>query len=82
MSEVKAGENAGVRLTHDHVVRTLRGGWAVNPAGDATGALTLPLPAEAGSATTVVAFVQNTETGDVLQALALPIAPNACAAAR
>jgi hypothetical protein len=82
VSEVKAGENAGVRLTHDHVVRTLRGGLAVNPAGDATGTLTLPLPAEGGSATTVVAFVQNTETGDVLQALALPIAPNACAAVR
>jgi len=82
VSEVKAGENAGVRLTHDHVVRALRGGMAVNSAGTAAGEVTLQLPAEAGSAPTVVAFVQNTETGDVLQTLALPIAPNACAAAR
>jgi hypothetical protein len=82
VSEIKAGENAGVRLTHDHVVRALRGGLAVNPSGDASGAFALPLPAEAGSATTVVAFVQNTETGDVLQALALPVAAGACLLAR
>ena len=82
VSEVKAGENAGVRLTHDHVVRALRGGIAVNAAGDAGGDITLPRPAEAGTATTVVAFVQNTETGDVLQVLALPVAAGVCGAPR
>lgn len=82
VSEVKAGENAGVRLTHDHVVRTLSGGAPVSAGGDAAASIALPIPSEAGSATTVVAFVQNTETGAVLQALALPIAPNTCAAPR
>ena len=82
VSEVKAGENAGVRLTHDHVVRSLRGGIPVTAAGDASGEVTLPIPAEAGTATTVVAFVQNTQNGDVLQALELPIGPDACVGPR
>jgi len=82
VSEVKAGENAGVRLTHDHVVRVLRGGIAVNAGGDAGGDITMPLPTEAGTAMNVVAFVQNTETGDVLQALALPLAAGVCGAPR
>ena len=73
VSEVKAGENAGKRLVHDHVVRTLRD-VTVDDAGDAAGTVTLPLPAEAGRMATVVAFVQNVETGVVLQALALPLA--------
>jgi len=80
VSEVKAGENAGARLAHDHVVRALRGGFAVNGSGEAIGEITLPLPAEPGRAPTVVAFVQNPATGDVLQALALPVA--GCASAR
>jgi hypothetical protein len=79
VSQVKAGENAGVRLTHDHVVRALSHGSLVSAAGDVAVDLALPIPAESGSATTVVAFVQNIETGDVLQALALPVAPNGCA---
>jgi hypothetical protein len=82
VSDVRAGENAGVRLTHDHVVRAMRGGMAVSASGDVNGDVTFPIPAESGVATTVVAFVQNTETGDVLQALALPVAPNACAVPR
>lgn len=82
VSDVKAGENAGVRLTHDHVVRAMRGGVAANASGDVNSDVALPTPAESGVATTVVAFVQNTENGDVLQALALPITPDACAASR
>jgi hypothetical protein len=82
VSDVKAGENAGVRLTHDHVVRALRGGIAVNAAGEAGADLSFPLPAESGVAPTVVVFVQNTENGDVLQALAVPVAPSACAMSR
>jgi hypothetical protein len=72
VSEVKSGENAGKRLVHDHVVRELRE-VAVDDAGDASGSIALPLPAEAGKAASVVAFVQNVETGVVLQALALPL---------
>ncbi len=82
VSDVKAGENKGVRLTHDHVVRALSGGILVNGSGDAGGDITLPLPMEAGTATTIVAFVQNTDTGDVLQSLALPIAAGGCGAPR
>jgi hypothetical protein len=78
VSDVKAGENAGVRLTHDHVVRALRGGIAVGAGGEAAADVTFPVPAESGSAPTVVAFVQNTDTGDVLQALAVPLAANVC----
>jgi hypothetical protein len=80
-SDVKAGENAGVRLTHDHVVRLFRAGPALDANGDVKWSLSLPLPAETGSASTLVAFVQNPGAGDVLQALALPLT-SACAPAR
>ena len=82
VSEVKAGENAGVRLAHDHVVRTLRGGTAVDASGVASLDIALPVPADGGSGTTLVAFVQNPNTGDVLQALALPLSTETCAPGR
>jgi hypothetical protein len=72
-SDVKAGENAGERLAHDHVVRWFRAGPLPDTNGDIRWEVALPLPAEAGSASTVVAFVQNAVAGDVLQALALPL---------
>ena len=72
VSEIKAGENAGKRLVHDHVVRALHE-IPVDAAGDAAGAVALTLPPESGTAATVVAFVQNVETGIVLQALSLPL---------
>jgi len=80
-SDVKAGENAGVRLVHDHVVRLFRAGPAPDANGDVQWSVTLPLPSEAGSASTVVAFVQTPGAGDVLQALALPLTA-ACAPER
>ena len=73
VSEVKSGENAGKRLVHDHVVRALARDIAIDAAGQGVGTVVLPLPAEAGKTSTVVAFVQNAETGVVLQALALPL---------
>jgi hypothetical protein len=54
----------------------------VNASGEASGDVTFSIPAEGGTATTVVAFVQNTDNGDVLQALALPLAQGACAVQR
>ena len=72
-SDVKAGENAGERLAHDHVVRWFRAGPSPDANGDMRWDIALPVPAEAGSASTVVAFVQNAKAGDVLQALALPL---------
>ena len=80
-SNVKAGENAGARLVHDHVVRLFRAGPALDTNGDVTWSLSLPLPRETGSASTLVAFVQNPGAGDVLQALALPLTA-ACAPMR
>jgi len=80
-SDVKAGESAGVRLEHDHVVRSFRAGPSPDANGDLHWDVALPVPAESGSASTVVAFVQNTKTGDVLQALALPLTA-ACAPVR
>ena len=73
VSDVKAGENRGLRMTHDHVVRTLR--VAGTPAADRRlrATLTLPVPREAGSHPQLVAFVQRASTGDVLQALELPL---------
>ena len=69
-SEVKAGENRGVRLTHDHVVRALAKGRA----GDLEAKASFTRPSEAGSAPTLVAFVQSSANNDVLQAVALPLA--------
>lgn len=72
VSAVKAGENAGKTLRHDHVVRALKGPFALADV-DATRDVVLPLPPERGTATEIVAFVQNVETAEVLQALALPL---------
>ena len=71
-SEVKAGENAGKRLSHNHVVRQWRDGIAVSADGEAKDRVIFPLPAETGPLT-VVAFVEDARSGDVLQALALPL---------
>ena len=76
VSDVKAGENKGKRLVHDHVVRELRGDIAIGPGGEGSGTVALPMPMEAGISSTLVAFVQNVETGDVLQTLALPLSSN------
>jgi hypothetical protein len=69
-SDVKAGENKGVRLTHDHVVRALAKGR--EGATEASAAFTRPT--EAGASPTLVAFIQDTASNDVLQAVALALA--------
>jgi len=71
-SDVKAGENAGKRLSHDHVVRAWRAGTPIGVAGELRQHFSLPLPAERGPVE-IVAFAENTATGEVLQALALPV---------
>jgi hypothetical protein len=71
-SDVKAGENAGKRLAHDHVVRQWRDGIAVDASGELRQRLQFPLPADAGPLE-VVAFAEDSAGGDVLQALALPL---------
>ena len=73
VSDVKAGENKGVRLMHDHVVRALTGAMTTAGDGRARQTSALAWPKDAGRAPTLVAVMQNTATGDVLQALALPL---------
>lgn len=75
-SDVRAGENRGVTLHHDRVVRQLMGPWAL----PATGALSreVELPKEA-SPWGLTAFVQDAR-GNVLQSLRLPA--TACTAGR
>ena len=75
VSEVTAGENRGERLAHEHVVRAFAAGAS---GGEIALDTTLPLPGEAGSARSVVAFVQRSEGGEVLQALALPLSGPGC----
>lgn len=68
VTNVKAGENSGARLTHDHVVRALYGPFAVDKAVE----VAIAHPAERGQHPALVAFVQNAVTGEVLQTLTLP----------
>jgi hypothetical protein len=68
-TKVKAGENRGATLHNDHVVRDWSGPLVL---GRQTVALSSPGAVEARRA--VVAFVQDTTTGEVLQALRLSLA--------
>jgi hypothetical protein len=72
VSEVKAGENAGKRLEHDHVVRQWRGALSLDTTGELRDRLTFALAPDQGAAS-VVAFAEDSMTGDILQVLALPI---------
>lgn len=74
-SDVKAGENKGKRLVHDHVVRAWRSGLALDPEGELRQRISLPLPTERGPLE-VVAFVEDDARGDVLQTLRLPVCPS------
>ena len=71
-SDVKAGENAGKRLAHDHVVRAWRAATPIGATGELRQHFTLPLPADPGPLE-IVAFAEDTATGKVMQALALPV---------
>jgi len=70
-SDVKAGENEGKHLVHDHVVRAWRSGLVVGTSGELQQRVELPLPSESGPLE-IVAVVEDAASGDVLQVLALP----------
>jgi hypothetical protein len=72
VSQVTAGENRGKRLSHDHVVRDWHVGRSLDAAGEMREYLTFALPAEAGPVS-IVAFAEDAQTGEVLQAVALPM---------
>lgn len=70
-NEVTAGENRGKKLQHDFVVRDLAGPFP----GDASAKLSHGFklgPRWKVRDLQIAAFVQNQQTGEVLQALALP----------
>ena len=73
VTDVKRGENAGVKLRHDHVVRAI----ATSGPADASGAMSLQasfdVPAEAGTHPRLVAFVERDARREVLQSVALPL---------
>jgi len=71
---VTSGENHGKKLRHDFVVRSLAGPFPVGPAREAAFTHRFSLDRDWKPADLrVVSFVQNEITGDVLQALALPV---------
>jgi hypothetical protein len=71
-SDVKAGENAGKRLRHDHVVRQWRPVIALDASGGGSAKLTFKLPTDPGPLSVVV-LAENARTGDVLQVLEMPL---------
>lgn len=73
VTDVPRGENRGATLHHDHVVRY----WSVAGLGGGAGpqnvARTVGLPMEWNAAQLgVAAFVEDTERGEVLQAVSMP----------
>ena len=72
-SDVRAGENRGERLSHDHVVRSLHTSGAPDAQGRIDMRVDIARPVEAGTSPAVVAFVQRASNGDVLQTLPLPL---------
>lgn len=73
-TQVAAGENQGRQLRHDAVVRTLIGPVPFGSDGTATLEQSIALGADwTPGNLTVAAFVQDRSSGDVLQALALPL---------
>lgn len=73
-TRVAAGENMGRQLRHDAVVRTLLEPMTVSSDEPARRERSVPIGADWNAGRlTVVAFVQDRVTGEVLQALALPV---------
>jgi len=69
-TQVHAGENRGVLLRHDHVVRAFSG---PQPLAHAT--LNLAVPSDGNPAnSTLVAFAQDERDGKIAQVVALPLA--------
>lgn len=72
---VAAGENAGRRLTHDHVAFGWRGPIPFGSEGALRQRQRLALPQALPGASGVAAFVQNAHTAEVVQALMRPACP-------
>lgn len=72
-SAVSAGENKGLTLRHDKVVRSLQGPWPLG-SGETAGKATIVLPVQATPANTgLVLFAESGTSGAGLQSLHLPL---------
>ena len=73
VTAVKAGENDGVTLHHDHVVRAYQpvAAWSPNPAAPQSVAYRLPARADASHAREVNLVVIDADTGRPVQAVKL-----------
>ncbi len=71
VSQVKAGENSGRELKHDYVVRDFFGAYQINNQNEFNKNFTLSAEWKNRDAGAVI-FVQNSQTGEILQSLALP----------
>jgi hypothetical protein len=80
-SRVSAGENRGVALRHDRVVRRLLGPWQVHPAAPLHVDTSVALPPERGAAWGVVAILHAGDAISPRWALDLPLGECLAAAA-
>ena len=72
-SKISAGENKGLTLHHDRVVRALLGPWRVD-ARPLAAEVEIPLPADADAGRMgLVLFAESGKTGAGMQALAMPL---------
>lgn len=75
-SQVKAGENSGSTLRHDYVVREFFGAYQLSNLNEFSKSFTLKLDWKRRGYNFenmgAVIFVQNSQTGEILQSLALP----------
>lgn len=73
-SAIKAGENKGKLLHHDFVVRELAGPLPMDQAGGLHWKATIALPPDwKRTDLSLVAFVQDARSGEILQALLAPL---------
>ncbi len=70
VSQVKAGENSGSTLKHDYVVREFFGAYQLSNQNEFSKNFTLNADWKKRDAGAVI-FVQNSQTGEILQSLAL-----------
>ncbi|MBC7756814.1 MAG: DUF1223 domain-containing protein [Bdellovibrio sp.] len=75
VSQVKAGENSGSTLKHDYVVREFFGAYQMSNQNTFSKSFTLK-PEWKNRDGGAVVFVQNSQTGEILQSLALPFCKN------
>lgn len=77
-SDVRAGENQGARLTHDHVARAWLELGTVGPEGRFDWRRLIPAVPEHGAARSgLTALVEDPATGRILQAVVLPVCSGA-----